>query len=44
VRRSGESLRAGGYDNLIRVRGANEGVELKVLLGVSFLDQVPAAL
>jgi len=44
VRRSVESLRAGGYDNLIRVRGANEGVELKVLLGVSFLDQVPAAL
>ena len=28
--------------NLIRVRGAKEGVEVKVLPGVSFLDQVPA--
>jgi tetrapyrrole methylase family protein / MazG family protein len=28
--------------NLIRVRGAKEGVEVKVLPGVSFLDQVLA--
>jgi tetrapyrrole methylase family protein/MazG family protein len=28
--------------NLIRVRGAKEGVEVKVLPGVSFLGQVPA--
>jgi uncharacterized protein YabN with tetrapyrrole methylase and pyrophosphatase domain len=28
--------------NLIRTRGATEGVEVKVLPGVSFLDQVLA--